>query len=66
MGTIIATTSSGGRLRVARRPGVMTELIAFGHPSGIRGPRVADTTDRRVRRRSACEGLSAHNVRRTD
>ena len=50
-GTVIATTSSGGRLGVVRRLSVRKELpvIAFGHLSGIRGPRVAGTTDRRVR-----------------
>ena len=37
------TTPPGGRPRVARWPGVRTELIAFGYPSGIRGPQVAGT-----------------------
>ena len=65
MGTVIAMTSSGGRFGVARRLSVRKELIAFGHPSGIRGPRVAGTTDRRVRI-SACEGFLARGVGRTD
>ena len=37
------------RFGVARRPGIRKELIAFGHPSGIRCPHVTSTTYRRVR-----------------
>ena len=60
MGTVIVVTSLGSRFGVARRLSVKKELIAFGHPSGMRG-----TLDRRVRRRPACEGFLARDVRRT-
>ena len=48
MGWLSLWLPRGGRFRVARRLSVRKELIASGHPSGIRGPGVAGATDRRV------------------
>ena len=44
----------------------MTELITFGYPSGARGPRVAGTPDRRVRRPACGKGFLARDVQRID
>ena len=45
MGAVVAMASSGGRFGVAR-PGVRAELIAFGHPRGIRGLLVYQIVER--------------------
>lgn len=64
-GTAITMAPSGDRFGVARS-GIRKELIAFGYPSRIRGPRVAGTTDRTVQRRPACEGVLVRDARRSD